>query len=378
MTMSTKKQNIGILTFPIGKAGIIPTSNLVDIICSISNNIYLFIGDEGYASFKEDKRIHTYEIRHKKGTNVIMRIIRYICTQVKSSYMLARLGKSVDLWIFFIGGDTLVFPMITAKLLRENVVLAFAGSSILTEKFNADIFSKVLEFLSNINCTLSDKIIVYSTNIIREWHLEKYRKKICVAHEHFLDLGVLKIKKKLDERKNVIGYVGRVSGEKGVSNFVKSIPEISKKREDLKFLVLGYGPLCNEIKRYLDENDLNDRVKLTGWIPHENLPDYLNELKMAVLPSYTEGLPNLMLEAMACGTPVLATPVGAIPDVIKDGKTGFVMENNSPECISRNVIRALEYQELDTIVKNAKALVETEYTYNATLEIYRGALEELL
>ena len=307
-----------------------------------------------------------------------MRIIRYICTQLKSSYMLARLGKSVDLWIFFIGGDTLVFPMITAKLLRENVVLAFAGSSILTEKFNADIFSKVLEFLSDINCTLSDKIIVYSPNIIREWHLEKYRKKICVAHKHFLDLGVLKIKKELDERKNVIGYVGRVSGEKGVSNFVKSIPEISKKREDSKFLVVGYGPLCDDIKRYLDENDLNDRVKLTGWIPHENLPDYLNELKMAVLPSYTEGLPNLMLEAMACGTPVLATPVGAIPDVIKDGKTGFVMENNSPECISRNVIRALEYQELDTIVKNAKALVETEYTYNATLEIYRGALEELL
>lgn len=123
--------------------------------------------------------------------------------------------------------------------------------------------------------------------------------------------------------------------------------------------------------------NLNNKVELTGWIPHDELPDYSNMLKLIVLPSYTEGLPNVMLEAMACGTPVLATPVGTIPDVIKDGETGFIMENNNPECVAENVIRVLEHPDLDKIVKNARELVEKEYTYEAAVERYRMILKEL-
>jgi glycosyltransferase involved in cell wall biosynthesis len=118
-------------------------------------------------------------------------------------------------------------------------------------------------------------------------------------------------------------------------------------------------------------------MELTGWIPHDELPDYLNELKLLILPSYTEGLPNIMLEAMACGTPVLATPVGAIPDVIKEGRTGFIMENNSPGCIAENMMRALEYPDLDRIVENARELVKKEFTYGAAVERYRKILEDL-
>ncbi len=103
----------------------------------------------------------------------------------------------------------------------------------------------------------------------------------------------------------------------------------------------------------------------------------MNELKLIILPSYTEGLPNIMLEAMACGTPVLATPVGSIPDVIKDGETGFIMKNNSPECIAENVIRALNYPNLEQISLNARILVEKEYTYEKAVEKYKKVLENI-
>ena len=80
---------------------------------------------------------------------------------------------------------------------------------------------------------------------------------------------------------------------------------------------------------------------------------------------------------MACETPVLATPVGGIPDLIKDGETGFIMENNSPECIAENIIRVLGHPNLEKIVKNARELVEKEFTYEAAVERYKKILENI-
>ena len=80
---------------------------------------------------------------------------------------------------------------------------------------------------------------------------------------------------------------------------------------------------------------------------------------------------------MACGTPVLATSVGGVPDLIKDDETGFIMVDNSPECIAKNVMRALEHLNPERIGENARALVEREFTYEVAVERYRKILKEL-
>lgn len=84
-----------------------------------------------------------------------------------------------------------------------------------------------------------------------------------------------------------------------------------------------------------------------------------------------------MLEAMACGTPVLATSVGAIPDVIKDGETGFLLENNSPECIAETALKILHMPDdkLEKVSDNARALVEEKFTFEAAVERWSEIME---
>jgi glycosyltransferase involved in cell wall biosynthesis len=135
--------------------------------------------------------------------------------------------------------------------------------------------------------------------------------------------------------------------------------------------------LKDSITASLDTEKITSRVDLPGWISHDDLPKYLNQLRLLVLPSYTEGLPNIMLEAMACGTPVLATPVGAVPDVIRDGETGFIMEDNSPECIARNVLRALNDPNLEGVADRGRRFVEGEFTFEKAVERWKTVIEEI-
>lgn len=371
-----KNINIGLLTSPLENSGIIPTSHLVSILCSLSKGLYLITGNEGYHYFKNDSRIKISGIKHTQGKYISSRILKYVYLQLNMSLKLLTMSKDVDIWIFFIGGNSLVFPMLTAKLLSKKVILAFAGSSTLTLESEASIFSYLIEFLSKINCTLSDKIILYAPILIKEWNLEKYSHKVLIAHEHFLDFNIFFNKKAYFDRNNQVTYVGRFSSEKGVMSFVQSIP-LFPKDNDLTFTLIGDGELKEEIVNYLMKYNLTNKVKVLSWLKHEELPDYLNNSKLVVIPSHTEGLPNIMLESMACGTPVLATPVGAIPDIIIDGKTGFIMKDNSPKSVSKNIIRALNYPYLSDVINKSTELVRQNFTYESSKKLYLDVIANL-
>jgi glycosyltransferase involved in cell wall biosynthesis len=239
------------------------------------------------------------------------------------------------------------------------------------------LFLKIFKNIEYISYLFSDRIIVYSPGLISQWNLEPYRHKILIAHRHFLDFNTFTVTTPLPDRPPLIGYIGRLSGEKGVQHFAQALPAVLSDRQDLRVLIGGDGPLKELIEASLQKGGVTARVDLPGWISHDDLPRYLNQLRLLVLPSYTEGLPNIMLEAMACGTPVLATPVGAIPDVIIDGKTGFIMENNSPECIAENVKRALDSPDLERIAEAGRRFVEENFTFESTVTRWKEVLEDI-
>lgn len=368
-----QKKNICVVTFPISAAGVIPLSNLLEILYPLSNKLYLITGNKGYYSLKDDSVVHSYAVSHKKGTNLITKMINYLNTQLKISYIILKLENKVDNYILFIGGEGLILPLITIKLLQKKVILAPADYTI---KLSKNVSSRILLKMINVNRLLCNKIILHSPILIKEWDLENYTHKINIAHEYFIDYNTFKLMKKYDVRDNLIGYVGRLDKEKGVLNFIQSIPKILDIKKDLKFIIVGDGPLFGEIERYIDTHNLKDKVKLLGWIPHEKLSGSLNELKLLVIPSYMESGPIIALESMACGTPIVATKVGQILNMIVDGQHGFIMDNNSPDCITENILRVLEYESIPQIICNAQKFVMSEFTYEIAINNYKYILED--
>ena len=377
--MKKVPKNIGIVTAPGLTTGAIALSSLIEILHSFSSGLYVITDNREVRLLEKDsENIHILKVMPPewKSKGILTRVENNIYIQLRILAKIVKSARNVDLWIFLFA-EGLLLPMLTAKLLRKKTVLAFTGSgtNVKADEITKDPLTTAIALLQNVNYMLADIIVIRSENIIAEQSMEKYQNKIAIGNEHFLNFTAFKIQQPLGERKNLIGYMGRLHEIKGILNFVKAIPIILQERNDIRFLIGGEGQLREKLVTYLCQAGLGDKVTFMGWIPHDELPNYLNKLKLLVVPSYTETGPYIAFEAMACGTPVLATSVGSIPDVIKDGETGFILEDNSPECIARNVVMVLNYLDLDEIVKNARELVKKEFTYEAAVESYRKILD---
>jgi len=303
--------------------------------------------------------------------------LRYLWHQIKIALKIIKL-REVKIVIFSHGSDLFALPILVARFLGKKVALRSSGRPSITVKRGSPKPSKykviLLRAIEGLTYLLVNKIFIESQNMVKLYNLNKFQAKIYDGSS-YTDTSLFKKTKELANRTYHIGYVGRFSEEKGVLEFAQSLPLILKDKQ-AKVIMIGDGDLSGEVKQILVNNNIQDKVKLAGWIENKELSSYLNNIRILVVPSYREGVPNIVLEAMACGTPVLATGVGGTPDLVKDGETGFIMEENSPQCIAKNVIKALNYPRLKQISENALALIEKKYTYEAAVERYSAILAD--
>lgn len=140
-------------------------------------------------------------------------------------------------------------------------------------------------------------------------------------------------------------------------------------------MIIGDGPLKNKVLKYVDDKNLVSNVRLMDWVDHDLLPDYLNTFKLTVIPSYTEGLPNIMLESMACGTPVLSTPVGSVPDIIEHGVNGFLVGNNEASVLARAIISSLGCDSIQSVISKAHEDVSV-FSFDNAVKLYDNILSD--
>jgi glycosyltransferase involved in cell wall biosynthesis len=168
----------------------------------------------------------------------------------------------------------------------------------------------------------------------------------------------------------IILYVGTLRSIKGINYLIEAMKIISQNCLNTKLLLVGDGEERKSLENLVDELDLNQHITFVGRVSNEDVPKYMAASDVFVLPSLSEGFPNVILEAMASGLPIVTTKIRGLPEIVKDGINGFLVEPENPGEIAENVIYLLKNTEIaHTISENNKKDVEQYAWENVVKEI---------
>jgi len=144
---------------------------------------------------------------------------------------------------------------------------------------------------------------------------------------------------KLTAKTKVVGLIANFYGQKGIADLIQAATEF-KNRADIKVVIIGDGMNRAKFEKMISHLNLEDQVFLTGTL--ENAYRVLKAFDIFAFPSHKEGFPWAVLEAMAAKLPIIATPVGAIPEMITDQENGLIVPVNRPRILGRKILSLIE------------------------------------
>lgn len=166
----------------------------------------------------------------------------------------------------------------------------------------------------------------------------------------------------------VVGMVGRVSPQKAPDVFIRMAKLVNDKIPNAYFIIVGNGMLENEIREYADKQGFSERLHITGWV--DNPMSYVELFDVGCLLSRWEGFGLALPEYMMAGKPIVATSVDAIPNIIKDGENGLLVNVDDYQMACDKVLMILEDEKLK------KMLIDNGiYTVNSRFDARRMGKE---
>ena len=175
----------------------------------------------------------------------------------------------------------------------------------------------------------------------------------------------------------LVGLVGRLSWEKGVDIFVRAAARVLADSPETNFIVVGEGPDLDQLERLIDELKIRSRVSMLGR--RDDMPSVYASLDVMVSASRQEGLPMAILEGMASGVPLVATSVGEVPTVVRDGRTGIVVKPEDVAALAAAIASLLpDPARRARLGAAARQLIEEEYSAQRMTADYLRIYEEAI
>ncbi|TGD73967.1 colanic acid biosynthesis glycosyltransferase WcaL [Mangrovimicrobium sediminis] len=167
--------------------------------------------------------------------------------------------------------------------------------------------------------------------LVEHTHWDKIKIVHCGLDEDFLRATPLREAANDEEQVPVLTCVGRLCEQKGQLLLIDAVRELVSAGHQFRLVLAGDGPMRPEIERAIAEYQLQDVVAITGWISSAQVKTCIEQSKALVLPSFAEGLPVVLMEAMALGKPVLTTYIAGIPELVEEGRSGWLVPAGSRE-----------------------------------------------
>ncbi|MDE4085888.1 glycosyltransferase family 4 protein [Planococcus maritimus] len=269
-------------------------------------------------------------------------------------------------------GSFLRKKQIIKMLKRKNipVVLHMHGSQFKDFYYNGSNEKKkeITETLDNTNTIIA---------LGKEW--KEFYETISKTKVISLDNAVFPKPILDDNNKTYITSMGILSKRKGTYDLIDVVRKLDSKIDKrYKFVLAGNGEVENS-KKQIKEFELEDRFILTGWISDEELIEKIYRKSLIyILPSYNEGMPMSILEAMSYGIPVVSTVVGSIPSVITDEENGFLVEPGDIKNLEEKIKHLIDNDEIRRQMgENNKLKIDNEFNIFENMDKLLGIYKEV-
>lgn len=272
--------------------------------------------------------------------------------------------------------------LFVTKLFRVKVLLHIHGG-VLDEFLERNLF--LIRLLIKKLLEMPDQIIVLSS--VQKETFQKYhiQRKVSVV-PNMLDAG------EFDQNENrkqkfsippghiVILFVASIFfKEKGVWEALEAISLIVKNYRNALLILVGGDREEYAMKKYCLEKKLQDYVLFTGHLLRKDVIEIFRASNIFILPSYNEGFPLVILEAMAAGLPIVATPVGAIPEIIENGVNGFLIPPKDPLKLAEKIAFLIENKSLrESMAKNNILKVKEKYDLRPVSKVFDEIYQNLI
>jgi glycosyltransferase involved in cell wall biosynthesis len=232
----------------------------------------------------------------------------------------------------------------------------------------------------------ADKVITVS-RATREYvlRLGADKKKTSVIYNgvdeeffHPMDKERCREKLSLPKNKAIILSIRRLVYKNGLNTLIEVASYLVREHHNLLFILVGTGPDRGFIENRIKELKLSNNVKLAGFAPDEQLPYYYNAADCFVIPSSSgEGLPMVLLEAMACGLPVISTISGGTAEIIKESVNGFLAPPRDSEALAKAILKIISNRTASIAIgRENRRTIEKKFTWDNNMEQLKKIYKE--